>query len=363
MNVLQTCLLDPIPEVRATTARAFGNIVKGMGEEQFADLIPWLLENMKSDLGSVERSGAAQGLSEVLAGLDKTRLESLLPEVLANINHVKPTVREGFVGIFIFLPVSMGQSFLPYIPRILPSVLQALADEVRAHLPGEGGTHSHWLRLSVKQVESVRDVALRAAQTLVAQYTFSGLEYLLPPLQEGLFHENWRIRQSSVCRILYRVVEQCVNACMRACVRAFACVDFFAQVQLVGDLLSNIAASTGDAEDSHKSSKAIAAALGPERRNAILSGLYMMRSDVSAVVRQQALLVRCLRSTDALFVSVCVSVSLFLLPPHRDSRFMFLHRFGRMSWTVLLALCAKSFRTSCRTLSLRLVARIWTSAR
>jgi hypothetical protein len=62
-------LVDPIPEVRGVAARALGSLIRGMGEEIFPDLVPWLLDTLKSDNSNVERSGAAQGLSEVGSSL------------------------------------------------------------------------------------------------------------------------------------------------------------------------------------------------------------------------------------------------------------------------------------------------------
>lgn len=58
-------MVDPIPEVRSVAARALGSLIRGMGEEHFPELVPWLLDTLKSDASNVERSGAAQGLSEV----------------------------------------------------------------------------------------------------------------------------------------------------------------------------------------------------------------------------------------------------------------------------------------------------------
>lgn len=58
--------MDPIPEVRTVAARALGSLIRGMGEENFPDLVSWLLDTLKSDGSNVEHSGAAQGLSEVL---------------------------------------------------------------------------------------------------------------------------------------------------------------------------------------------------------------------------------------------------------------------------------------------------------
>lgn len=68
---LKMSLLDPVPEVRSVSARALGAMVRGMGESSFEDLLPWLMQTLTSETSSVDRSGAAQGLSEVVGGLGK----------------------------------------------------------------------------------------------------------------------------------------------------------------------------------------------------------------------------------------------------------------------------------------------------
>lgn len=47
--------------MRAVSSRALGALVRGMGEESFEDLLPWLMETLTSENSSVDRSGAAQG--------------------------------------------------------------------------------------------------------------------------------------------------------------------------------------------------------------------------------------------------------------------------------------------------------------
>ncbi|XP_019193924.1 PREDICTED: eIF-2-alpha kinase activator GCN1 isoform X21 [Ipomoea nil] len=238
-------LLDPIPEVRSVAARAIGSLIRGMGEENFPDLVPWLLDTLKSDGSNVERSGAAQGLSEVLAALGLEYFETILPDIIRNCSHQKASVRDGYLTLFRYLPRSLGVQFQNYLQQVLPAIIDGLADEN----------------------ESVRDAALGAGHVLVEHYATTSLPLLLPAVEEGIFNDNWRIRQSSV--------------------------------ELLGDLLFKVAGTSGKAHleggsDDEGSSteahgRAIIEVLGREKRNEVLAAVYMVRTDVSITVRQAAL--------------------------------------------------------------------------
>uniref|UniRef100_A0A4W5R6Q8 GCN1 activator of EIF2AK4 n=1 Tax=Hucho hucho TaxID=62062 RepID=A0A4W5R6Q8_9TELE len=244
---LKASLLDPVPDVRTVSAKALGAMVKGMGESCFDDLLPWLMETLASEQSSVDRSGAAQGLAEVMAGLGVEKLDKLMPDVVQTASKVDIAshVRDGYIMMFIYLPLTFGDRFTPYVGPIIPCILKALADEN----------------------EYVRDTALRAGQRIISMYAETAIALLLPELEQGLFDDLWRIR--------------------------------FSSVQLLGDLLFHISGVTGKmttesaSEDDNfgtaQSNKAIIGALGGERRNRVLSGLYMGRSDTQLVVRQASL--------------------------------------------------------------------------
>ncbi|GFQ96680.1 eIF-2-alpha kinase activator GCN1, partial [Trichonephila clavata] len=244
---LKQSLLDPVPEVRSVSARALGAMVKGLGESSFDDLLPWLMQTLTSEYSSVDRSGAAQGLSEVIGGLGIEKLHSFMPEIIATAERmdIAPHVKDGYIMMFIYLPMVFKKDFTQYIGAIVTPILKALADEN----------------------EYVRDTALRAGQRIVNMYADTAIMLLLPELEKGLFDENWRIRYSSV--------------------------------QLLGDLLYKISGVSGkmttetaDEDDNfgtEHSQKAILGSLGADRRNRVLAGLYMGRSDVALMVRQAAL--------------------------------------------------------------------------
>lgn len=114
---IKSALIDPEPSVRGIAAKALGSMMKGMGEATFPELVPWLLETLKADGSSVDRSGAAQGLSEVLLSLGMEKLDELIPEFITGTNHQYSYVREGHMLMFVYLPVTFQESFMPYVKQ------------------------------------------------------------------------------------------------------------------------------------------------------------------------------------------------------------------------------------------------------
>jgi hypothetical protein len=179
--------------------------------------------------------------------LGVAKLDKSMPEIIERAIQVdlSPYVRDGYMMMFIYLPLTFGEDFTTYVGQIIQPILKALADDS----------------------EFVRDTAIKAGQRIVNTYAETAISLFLPELEKGLFDGNWRIR--------------------------------FSSVQLLGDLLYKISGVVGkmSTESAHeddnfgteKGSSAIITALGRERRNKVYSGLYMGRSDVSLQVRQAAL--------------------------------------------------------------------------
>ncbi|KAG7381488.1 eIF-2-alpha kinase activator GCN1 [Phytophthora pseudosyringae] len=247
---LKTQLVDPIPEVRAVAAKALGKLVKGLGERHFADMLTWLLEAMKDDeVGPVERSGAAQGLCEVVVALGVERVERVMrDDILPLARHPKYSVREGVLWVMAFLPPALGKQFSMFLREALPIVVAGLSDEA----------------------ESVRDVAMHSGHVVVNAHALSHTRDLLPSLEAGLFDDSWRIRQSSVMLLgdlMYRI----------------------SGTRVVAVVSEDDNDNDDETSGSAAGDRAIIKLLGIKRRNAILASLYMIRSDTSAVVRQSAL--------------------------------------------------------------------------
>lgn len=172
MPLVHVVLIDPVPEARATAAKALGTLVERLGELNFPDLVPSLLQTLKSDTSAVDRQGAAQGLSEVLSGLGMERLEGLLPDIISNSTSSRSYVREGFMSLLIYLPATFGTRFQPHLPKIITPILTGLADDE----------------------QTVQDAAMRAGRMIIVNYSNRAIDLLLPELETTLFDEGWRIR-------------------------------------------------------------------------------------------------------------------------------------------------------------------------
>ncbi|KAG1731829.1 armadillo-type protein [Suillus paluster] len=246
LPLVHVVLVDPVPEARATAAKALGTLVERLGEAHFPDVVPGLLRTLKTDTSGVDRQGAAQGLSEVLSGLGMERLEGLLPDIIANAQSPRSTVREGFMSLLVYLPATFGARFQPHLPKIISPILSGLSDTE----------------------EYVREAAMRAGRMIVTNYSTKAIDLLLPELEQGMFDAGWRIRQSSIT--------------------------------LVGELLFKVSGISGKAEvedeevvaeaaAAESSRRALTEVLGEERRNRILSALYLARQDAVNVVRQSSI--------------------------------------------------------------------------
>ncbi|EPS44221.1 hypothetical protein H072_1774 [Dactylellina haptotyla CBS 200.50] len=240
INGLKVAVVDPVPQTRSTASKALGILIEKLGEDAMPELIPGLMYTLKSETGAGDRLGSAQALSEVLAGLGTERLEEVLPTILSNASSSKAHVREGFMSLFIFLPACFGNAFSNYLTKIIPPILSGLADDI----------------------DSIRETALRAGRLLVKNFAARAVDLLLPELERGLADDAYRIRLSSV--------------------------------ELVGDLLFNLTGITGNVDDvqteaSGEIGAALLDALGAEKRDRVLSAIYICRADTSGLVRNAAI--------------------------------------------------------------------------
>jgi HEAT repeat protein len=252
---LKDNLMDPVPDTRAIASKSLGQMVSKLGEDHFPELVSQLMSGLRCETSFVERSGAAQGLSEVLSGLDIKRFEGLLPEVLQNTFNPKPYVREGFITLLAYLPATFGLKYEPYLRKVLPVIVRGLADDS----------------------DYVRDCASRIIQIVITNYPDRTTDLILPVLAQNLYHESWRIRQSVI--------------------------------QLIGDLIFKLMGITmqldentgaeddeDDDEDEPVSYSAklqtqyhaIIDALGKPRWEQLYGGLQYSRQDESPLVRQAA---------------------------------------------------------------------------
>ncbi|OMH81283.1 Translational activator GCN1, partial [Zancudomyces culisetae] len=285
MPLLIDVLADPVPETRATVAKALGKLVSKLGEERFPTLVDDLLETLQSKVSGMDRAGAAQALSEVVYGIELStevdeqvtddRLTALVDMTLQKgCTSSLFYVREGFMTLLMYLPSTFGDRFVVYLDRVVNPVLRGLADES----------------------EHVRSAALKAGQTLVAFYHKDEVarQQLLSELLNGLMNDSWRIRKASVellGDLLMKVLGHVALGSGLLGSSSQLGNTLFDEDEDNEEEIMNQLSQLGANNTVNNASGLLAQTFGESQRNYIFASLYITRNDVVASVRQASTLV------------------------------------------------------------------------
>lgn len=66
-----------------------------------------------------------------MGGLGVDKLHFLMPDIMTTTSRtdIMPHVRDGYIMMFIYLPVVFTDDFLPYVGPIIPSILKVCDQE------------------------------------------------------------------------------------------------------------------------------------------------------------------------------------------------------------------------------------------
>ena len=178
---LKAALLDPIPDVRGTSARALGSLTRGLGDSIMNDLRPWLIERLGDPkMSSSERSGAANGLTEVLvaAGSDIIE-EAVLTDILPLQHFPEASKREGVLWMLSYLAPALGQGF-SFEWGFVQALISGLADDS----------------------DTVREVAMRAGKVLIRTHGKLHHDKILPSVSSSscLYCTKSKPNNPAACR-------------------------------------------------------------------------------------------------------------------------------------------------------------------
>lgn len=185
---IKNSLFDSIPEIRASAAKALGKLSKGLGLANSVELLDWLNENLaRNNLAASERSGAAQGLSEVISSHGDNFFSNQCKSIIQQAKSSEVHLRESYRTVMAYMPTSFG-NFVNYLEVLLPIMIEGLGDSS----------------------EEVRKVSLRNVKICINQYGKKASEMLCKPILAMMFDKDSRVRMSSSI-LMYQLVKEMEN--------------------------------------------------------------------------------------------------------------------------------------------------------
>lgn len=173
---LKSLIVDPSPDVRAACSKAIGRLFMDVGEQYLITLIAWLMNMLQGETSSVEQSGGAQALSELLCALGLNYIDEYLDSILALCSSNNHRIRESFLRVIMFLPRAFEKDFYFVMERVFPLIIENLKNDR----------------------ESVRSAALSAAKSIIdilgPIYPCEILDMIEPKLSDS----HWRVRENVV---------------------------------------------------------------------------------------------------------------------------------------------------------------------
>eukprot|EP00917_Polyrhabdina_sp_WS-2016_P015369 GHVP01033408.1.p1 GENE.GHVP01033408.1~~GHVP01033408.1.p1 ORF type:complete len:2439 (-),score=498.60 GHVP01033408.1:7748-15064(-) len=232
-NLVVQTLMDTIPDVRFAAATCLGHLAKHVSNCN-EPLARELLELLPSCTTANHRSGTSSAISQVLPSVSPSDFISCMDEIIENMQSDVERVREGFIGIFVYLPSTCdNKAFQPFIPRVLNMLLSAARSSSQA----------------------VADVAHRASESIINVFApqVEFVASVTKPLEDNMFDPSPVVRKE--CLILMKTVIQSVS--------------------------STKTTSSGEEES-------IAETGTRERIFYLLSTIYLMRSDSDPEIHREA---------------------------------------------------------------------------
>lgn len=111
-------------EIRATTSKAVGRIIKKIGRVDGAYLINGLKQVIEGETANtLERSGTAQAFCECLATLGDDEIAKNSAQIFDGAKDKRQHIRESFLNMLVFLPLIMDTKFEIFISESLQAAL------------------------------------------------------------------------------------------------------------------------------------------------------------------------------------------------------------------------------------------------